>query len=432
VTLSRRDLLGLAAASAAALGCEQMPTPPGPEATAAGTDPATGQPTPAARPGATVFRDGALADGRSASLQRGISLFLRDGNIAYVGPRSGEPDVRGAAVVDTAGATILPGLVDCHAHLSGLGGANWIARFQDPEAELLARAPHNARALARMGTLAARDVGAPRHLNVRIRDDLRDARDAPQVLAGGTWISQRGKYVSFAVGVTNADELRRAAIAELDAGADLVKIAVDSGSEVFFTANDLRPMVDAVHARGKKIAAHATTPGGARSAVDAGADSIEHGFALDAATAERMRDRVVLVSTLSVPASFLSFARTVGGNWESSRASYERQLETAFASVRTAKSAGVRIATGSDFGGGSVRPGHLAWEVELLVRAGLQPHEALAAATWVGGELLGIPGAGKLDVGASGDVVLVHGDPLADPGALWRVWQVYRRGERIA
>ena len=67
----------------------------------------------------------------------------------------------------------------------------------------------------------------------------------------------------------------------------------------------------------------------------------------------------------------------------------------------------------------------------MLVRAGLEPYEALASATWIGGELLGLHEAGTLAVGGPADVVLVHGDPLADPPALWRVWRVYHRGARV-
>ena len=80
------------------------------------------------------------------------------------------------------------------------------------------------------------------------------------------------------------------------------------------------------------------------------------------------------------------------------------------------------IAAGTDFGGGSGRANHLAWEVESLVEAGLEPWEALGAATWRGGELLGVPDAGVIREGGPGDLALVHGDPLSDPSALWRVW----------
>ncbi|HEV8537092.1 MAG TPA: amidohydrolase family protein [Candidatus Limnocylindria bacterium] len=362
-----------------------------------------------------------------------MSALVRESRVAYLGPDDGVPDAGGAEVVDATGATIVPGLVDCHAHFTGLGGANWIARFGDPEAELLARGDDAARDLVRMGVLTARDVGAPRRLNLRIRDKLRGRPDAPEILAAGTWLARRDKFPPFVVFVDSGEELRRAAVAEIDAGADLVKIAVDTGRlghEVTFTVDELAPTVDAVHARGKRITAHAQGRGAAVAAA-AGVDSIEHGFGVDAATAQRMSGRTTLVTTLSVLESFIGFASTAGGRFEETRDASAALLEQAFAAVRAANSARVRIATGSDFGGGSVRPGHLAWEVELLVRAGLEPYEALASATWVGGELLGVAHAGTISEGGTASLVLVHGDPLSDPAALWRVWRVYHRGVRV-
>ena len=359
---------------------------------------------------------------------------MRDGRVVYLGPADGEPDGRDADVVDASGATIVPGLVDCHAHFTGLGGANWIARFGDPDSELLARADEAARALTRMGVLTARDVGAPHRLNLKIRDTVRGLTEAPQILAAGTWIARRDKFPPFTVFVDSAAELRAAAIAEMNAGADLVKIAVDTGrtgDEVTFTVDELAPTIKVVHERGRKITAHAQGKGAAVAAA-AGVDSIEHGFGVDAATAATMAGRTALVPTLSVLESFIGFAATDGGRFAEGKHASEALREQAFAAVRAAKKAGVRIATGSDFGGGSVRPGHLAWEVEMLVRAGLEAHEALASATWIGGELLGLPDAGMIETGGPADVVLVHGDPLSDPAALWRVWRVYHRGERVS
>src|SRR5262249_60658082 len=96
--------------------------------------------------------------------------------------------------------------------------------------------------------------------------------------------------------------------------------------------------------------------------------------------------------------------------------------EWAHESVRLAAGAGVLIATGTDFGGGSLRANQLAWEIECLVTAGLQPWQALAAATRNGGTLLGEPDAGVIREGGPAGFVLGHGDPLSDPAAMWRAW----------
>jgi len=105
------------------------------------------------------------------------------------------------------------------------------------------------------------------------------------------------------------------------------------------------------------------------------------------------------------------------------RAALAERREAAHKSVRLAHGAGVLICAGTDFGGGSLRANQLAWEVQTLVAAGLEPYDALAAATVNGGRLLGEPGAGVLTQGGPADFLLIHGDPLTDPGSLWRVWR---------
>src|SRR5688500_840842 len=417
--LTRRRLLALGGSALAAYACRDAPSsvvPPSPSPTS--TPSATPvPPTPAPTPSrGTLIRAAALADGRSASPQRNVSLLIRDGRIAFVGPRDGEPDVRNTELVDLGGATIVPGMVDCHAHLTGPGGLDYLTRLQDPDAILRARAIENSQVLVRTGVLAVRDVGAVRRMNVVMRDELRGKRDAPLILAAGTWIGRRGRYVPFAVQVDDAAQLRDAALAQLDAGADLVKIAVDgaTGSPATFTASELRPAVDAVHARGKRVAVHAQGLG-ARQAAEAGVDTIDHGYSIDATTAERMGNRTALVTTLSVPVAFNNAT----------------ELEMGLASVRRARAAGVRIATGTDFGGGPPRVGNHALELELLVRAGLQPNEALASSTWIGGDVLGVANAGSPYVGAPAIVFAVDGDPLSDVKALRQVRAVFRDGERV-
>lgn len=423
MTRTRRGLLRLAGASALLAACERAvpavtatPSPQPTEAVTLLSPSASPSPTASAVPSgprAIRINAGALADGRAASAVRSVVVVVHEGRVAYAGPRDGAPETRDAEVVDLPALTVVPAMIDCHTHITGTGGSDAHARLQDPDAILLARATENARLLVRTGVLAVRDVGAVRAANVKARDSLRGKTDAPLIVAAGTWIGRRGRYVAFAVQVDSADELHAAAMAQLDAGADLVKIAADgaTGSAAHWTASELRRTVDAVHARGKKVAAHSQGLG-ARVAAEAGADTVEHGFVIDAQTASAMRGRTTLVTSLSVALAF-------------------GQLDIALPSVRAAKDAGVRIATGTDAGGAPPRFGDFATEVELLVRAGLPPHEALASATRAGGEVLGIPGLGTLDANAPADFVLVDGDPLADPAALRRVHAVYRSGRRV-
>jgi imidazolonepropionase-like amidohydrolase len=265
-----------------------------------------------------------------------------------------------------------------------------------------------------------------------------DLVGAPYIRIAGTWIATDG-YLPMTVPVKDGDGLRAAALAQLDSGTDFVKIMLDPpdrSDRCPFTVDDVRKACEAVHARGRKITAHATILDGARVGAEAGVDSIEHGMELNDAIAATMRaNNVALVSTLSVLASWATFERTTRierFTGEEGKRRLGARREGAFAAIKAAHRAGVRIAGGSDFGGGSVRAGHLAWEVELLVEAGLEPHEALAAVTWRGGELLGIDHAGRIRPGDPADLVLVHGDPLTDPLALWRVWTVFQAGERVA
>ena len=388
-----------------------------------------------------LIQDACLADGHSATLQVGVSLLIDRGEIVWVRP-SDDADAGDAEVLDGGGATIVPALVDAHSHLTMPGGSHWIARGSDPPERLREVARHNAARLVQGGVLWARDVGAPagpdgHAISLEVRGEMAGKLGVPYIRIAGTWIAKDG-YLPLTVPVRDGAGLKSAALSQLDAGTDFVKIMLDppAGTDGCpFTVEEVRQTCQAVHERGRKITAHATILDGARVGAEAGVDSIEHGLELDDSIAARMRaNDVALVSTLSVLASWGTFERTTRierfASDEGKRKLAARR-EAAVAAIGLAHRAGVRIAAGSDFGGGSVRAGHLAWEVELLVEAGLEPHEALAAVSWRGGELLGIGHAGRLRPGDPANLVLVHGDPLTDPRALWRVWAVFQGGERV-
>jgi imidazolonepropionase-like amidohydrolase len=390
----------------------------------------------------TLYRDGALADGRSDRLRLGTSILVADGVIAWIRPHDDEGRVpAGADVVDASGSTFVPGMVDCHSHLTLPGGAHWIDRIDDPPERLLAVAEGNARLMTAAGVRWARDVGAPRvedpvdgrlrALSLGVRDRWRGRPGFPHVRAAGTWLDRAGTMPGpRSVEANDVDELLRLAIGQLDDGADLLKLYLDGPEPGVapWSADELVPVIAAAHARGIKVTGHSGDLAGARVGVAAGVDSIEHGMELDAAVVAQMAaSGTALVSTLAIFRSWRSFATTTSIERftlpERRTRILERQAR-AEESVRLARAAGVAIATGTDFGGGSTRANHLAWEVECLVAAGLEPSEALGAATWRGGELLGEPEAGVIRDGGPADFSLVHGDPLSDPTALWRVWHV--------
>lgn len=392
----------------------------------------------------TLYRNAAVADGRSAELDLEITILVEDGVISSVRPADPDLDrraVAGLQVVDASGTTIVPGMVDAHSHVTLPGGAEWIARISDPPERLLEVAEHNGALLTSAGVRWARDVGAPRGvdpedsreraLSLGVRDRWRGRAGYPHIRAAGTWIDRRGALPGgLGVEVDSADELVAAAVAQLDEGADLVKLYLDGPEPERspWSAAEVGRVVEAVHAGGAKVTAHAGFLDGARAGVAGGVDSIEHGFELDSDVAAEMARRgTFLVSTLAVMRSWRTFADTTRierFTSDAGRARVAARLESAEESVRLAHKAGVRIASGTDFGGGSTRANMLAWEVESLVAAGLEPWQALAAATWRGGELLSEPDAGTIREGGPADFFLVHGNPLADPEALWRVWRV--------
>jgi imidazolonepropionase-like amidohydrolase len=384
--------------------------------------------------------DAAFADGTTEAVRRGTSLLVDGPTVAGLwhdgdGPDPGEAD---AVIIDGSGATIIPGLVDSHAHLSLPGGARWIERGFDPADDLLAVGEDNGELLVRAGIRWARDVGAPRRagadgreraLSLVLRERWAGSRERPYIRAAGTWITLSGALPhGLGIELEHGADLPAAVAAQLDDGADLVKLYLDGPDPdaAPFSADEVRAGVTLAHERGATVAAHSGVLAGARVGAEAGVDSLEHGFQLDSDVAATLAENgVTLVSTLAVLHSWQSFRTTADADRFTSGEGVGRiaeRRERAEDSIRLAHRAGVAIAAGSDFGGGSLRANQLAWEVQALVTAGVEAHVALAAATWRGGELFGDPDAGRLRVGGPAHFSLVHGDPLTDPSALWRIW----------
>src|SRR6202034_1051665 len=214
--------------------------------------------------------------------------------------------------------------------------------------------------------------GAERALAIGIRDRWRDRSDRPYVRAAGTWITTRGLLPpGLSVEAGDGDEVLAAAMAQLDDGADFVKLYLDGPDPETppFSADEVARVVQAGHARGAKVAAHATRLSGTRACAFGGVDSIEHGFELDADVAQEMATRgCALVTTMTVLKSWLTFSTTTTmPRFTEGKAQIAETLQTAMASALLAHRAGVSIVGGTDFGGGSPRANQSGREVECLV-----------------------------------------------------------------
>jgi imidazolonepropionase-like amidohydrolase len=389
-------------------------------------------PVPSAGPGVavtgTLYHGCAIVDHTTRSLAPEMAVLVTEGRVSWLGPADQASDPGpGVELVDAGGTTAVAGMVDAHSHLTLPGGSHWIDRASDSTPRLLAVAEHNAQLLHQAGVRWARDVGAPvrdgRALSLTVRDRWRDRVGYPYVRAAGCWLAKTGSLpAQLPVEVDDGDSLLAAALGQLDDGADLVKLYMDGPDRDTspFAASEVHRTVEAVHARGATVTAHSSLLPGARAAVAAGVDALEHGFQLDADLARAMAAQgTALVATLAVMQSWGTFATTTRLPRFASaegRAVLAERREAAHESVRLAHAAGVLIAAGTDFGGGSLRANQLAWEVQALVAAGLDPYDALAAATVNGGRLLGEPQAGVLAQSGPADFLLIHGDPLSEPG----------------
>ena len=180
------------------------------------------------------------------------------------------------------------------------------------------------------------------------------------------------------------------------------------------------------------MAAHCIGFEASRQAVEAGIDSVEHGFHLEEETVRLMVQKgTFLVPTLSTW-DIRERMDGQGGIPNDQVSDNLERKENSLISFRRALQAGVKIATGTDAGGSPVRHGFVAREIELMVQAGMTPQAALEASTRVAADLLGIlEQTGTIEVGKRADMVLVDGDPHSDPAALRNVWAVFLGGRRV-
>ena len=402
-----------------------------------------------------VLRARQMFDGKSDALRKPGLVVVTDGKIAAVG--SGAAIPAGAEVLDLGDATLLPGFIDAHTHLTAMYSEDYKQRqldqLQKTVAEQALDATQNARATLMAGITTVRDVGSSAFLDVGLRNAIRDrVVPGPRMLitvhalgaTGGHCDGQDGfreglfgRESGPLDGVINGpDQARYAVRLDHKYGADIIKVCATGGvlsltddvDTPQLTQAELDAIVDEAHALRRKTAAHAHGAEGAKRAVRAGIDSIEHGTFLDEEALDLMKQRgTFLVPTLMAPHVFSDLIDKgtyipppILAKAKGAIAAVQQMFQKALAK-------GVKIGLGTDAG---VYPhGRNVEEFHLMVDLGMNPIAALKAGTAADAELLGLASQiGTLEVGKLADIVALPGDPVENIRQTEHVFFVMKEG----
>lgn len=407
-------------------------------------------------PSAYVLKAARLFDGRSDTLVRDAAVVVRGDRIEAVGKTSEVRVPEGAKVIDFGDATLCPGFIDSHTHLTHERSDNWnqdfVDSFRRPIPEMAHDSARFARRVLEAGFTTVRDVGSRDFLDVGLRNAInRGVTPGPRMLVcvnglgatgghadeNGLRFGLLGKETDYTVGIANGpDALRQAVRFQVKYGADVIKFCASGGvlsladavDTPQLTQDEMTALIDEAHRLRKKVAAHCHGNNAAQEAIAAGVDSLEHCSFLTEATLQLMKERgTYLVPTL------------LAGEWTGGKGKVEKlpaeiavKARAALAArsemFRNAQKIGVKIAFGTDSG---VSPhGVNAQEFALMTGLGMKPIDALKSATTGAADLLGLADKiGSLKAGYSADIVAVPGDPTADITATERVVFVMKQGQ---
>ena len=388
-----------------------------------------------------LFKNVHVLDVRRGALLEGHAVLVEGDAIREI---SDKPITSASArVIDGAGRTLMPGLIDCHVHVT-FSQTNLGLLAGTPNTTLAYRALPILRGMLRRGFTTVRDCGgADWALKQAVEDGMEGTVVGPRLSVRGPALSPTGGHGDFRprsdrllpVGcgcprlastrvVDGVDAVRGAVRELLQMGADHIKIMSSGGvasptdpiDAMGYSVDETRAIVDEASARHAMVLAHAYTPAAIRRAVECGVRSIEHGNLIDAPTAALMAERgAFAVPTLITYEALARDGARLGLGAESV-AKIEQVRAAGLKSLEILKTAGVRMAYGTDLLGAS----HELQSEEFLIRAQVQSNlEVLQSATLIGAELLNQVGViGEIAAGARADLLLVDGNPLADLACL--------------
>jgi imidazolonepropionase-like amidohydrolase len=402
-----------------------------------------------------VLKAARMFDGKSNSLSTPGLVVVTDGKIVAVGAKAAIP--AGAETIDLGDATLLPGFIDAHTHLTMMYSDDWkqgaLDVLQKSIAEQALDASANARVTLMAGFTTVRDVGSRDYLDVGLRNAIRDGVvPGPRMLvtvhalgSTGGHCDHEGGYRQGLFGresdpldgvINGPDQARYAVRLDHKYGADMIKVCATGGvlsltddvDTPQLTQEELNAIVDEAHALRRKTAAHAHGNEGAKRAILAGIDSIEHGSFIQDETLDLMKQRgTYLVPTLIAGESLgekidkgVYLPPAIIAKTRAALAARSQMFQHALAK-------GVKIGFGTD--AAVYKHGRNAEEFHLMVDLGMKPIDALRSAAISDAELLGLQDKiGTLDTGKLADIVAVPGDPVENIRQTEKVFFVMKEG----
>ena len=391
-----------------------------------------------------AIRAGRLIDGKGGPALSNAVILIEGERITAVGAGLAIP--AGTRIVDLSRSTVLPGLIDCHTHITAAPGASGEFRRSFIDAAIIA--PGHARATVEAGFTTIRDVGAPEFVDVALRNAInRGDIPGPRIQAATLTISATGGHGDmngFTPYVTvrgfdgiadGVEEIRKKVRFEVKYGADVIKVTATAGAmseeesvdAALYTQAELDALVDEAKIWGRRVAAHAHGAEGIKRAVRAGVASIDHGTFLDEEGARLMvQHGTYLVKDSYEDRWFLERAP----GWGYPKIIIEKLgkiVQGHEAAFRLAMKHGVKIAFGTD--AGMVPHGENAKQFRDYVAWGMKPMDAILTATRNAADLLGWGDRiGAIAPGYYADLIAVAGDPLTDLTELERVTFVMKGG----
>lgn len=390
-------------------------------------------------PASLLIRNVRLVDGVGDEARDGMDVRVGSERIDAVEAHDPHRPIPGdAIVIDGAGATLLPGLIDCHAHytIDATVPDGFETFRHDAETTIVLRSAGVARRAIEAGVTTARSAGSPRNLDVVLRDAI-DRGDVagPRILAAGPALTITGGHGwLFGREADGEAEFVRAVRANVRDGADVIKV-VSSEAAMLTTAvagveemtqAEIEAVVREAARLRRRVLSHAQGSESVVRSARAGVASVEHAFLADRAALEVLAESgAFLVPTLAVTDVWKhleDLSTAARQRQEVIEGHHRRSAETAIA-------LGIRTATGTDCGVRGVMPDMVAREVRLLNEHGRSAMDAIRSATAWAAELLGLDGEiGTVEPGKQADLVLVEGDPLADLRRLEQVRAVVKAG----